>query len=94
MFDIIAFILFYRDSNTDHYLMVLISNAYIQIIGVLFATIWKATNENGMNTVELSSLPRTQLHTLEFAARTTDTGIGSMMVTADIGKDSAQTRQS
>lgn len=60
MFDIVMFVLFYRDPDGTHYLIVLISNVYVQIIGVLFATIWRATYESGMNIVEGSTLPKSQ----------------------------------
>ncbi|TFK37248.1 hypothetical protein BDQ12DRAFT_632665, partial [Crucibulum laeve] len=44
MFAIAQYILIFRDPNPNHYLIVLISNIYVAIIGVLFATVWAATN--------------------------------------------------
>lgn len=54
-------VLFFRDPNSTHYLIVLISNNYIQLIGVLFATVWRATRQQNIRAKvqdEAASPPR------------------------------------
>jgi len=42
-FNIAQYILIFRDSDNNDYWIVLVTNIYVQIIGVLFATVWRAT---------------------------------------------------
>lgn len=66
LFDVVLFVLFYRDSNSAHYLIVLISSGYVQIIGVLFATIWRATKDQ--HSAEDTAVQFSRDLTMQFAA--------------------------
>ena len=60
-FDIAQYILIFRDTaDYNVYMIVLITNIYVEIIGVLFATVWAATKHSE------SPDPRTESKTLQF----------------------------
>ena len=86
-FDIAKYILMFRDTGDYNvYLIVVISDIYVEIIGVLFATVWAATKHSE------SPDPTTELKTLQFARNMAsesgamDSGNGvSIMRTDDSG---------
>ncbi|PPQ86533.1 hypothetical protein CVT25_007184 [Psilocybe cyanescens] len=69
VFDIIVIVLFFKDSDSSHYFIIQISNANMQIIGVLFATIWRATKDELASDGSEGSLAHNI--TLRFAQTTT-----------------------
>jgi len=61
-FDIAKYILMFRDTaDYNVYLIVVITDIYVEIIGVLFATVWAATKHSE------SPGPTIELKTLQFA---------------------------
>jgi hypothetical protein len=63
-FAIAQYVLIFRDSNPTHFLIVMISNIYVEIIGVLFATIWASTYNNE------PAVSPVQTHALQFGRNT------------------------
>jgi hypothetical protein len=72
-FTIIILVLYFHDSNYMHFLMLLISNAYVEIIGVLLATVW-ATSASWDD--EQSPVATVQLTRMSFAKPSSSTANG------------------
>jgi len=72
-FNIAQYILIFKDSDFNDYWIVLVTNIYVQIIGVLFATVWQATKPSESRSPTIGKAEK-----IQFATRNMDSESGTM----------------
>jgi hypothetical protein len=93
-FDIALYILIFRAAaHYSAYLIVLITNIYVEIIGVLFATVWAATKHSKSPGPTIANAETLQFaRNMAFESGTLDSGVGVNNVCTDdsIGFDKGE----